>query len=823
MKTQKLLMLLAMLMVIVLAVSSASAKVIFYESFETPVLDAGSGWTWKTSGFGASGPWNDGDWVGWSNTSGKYTGIINTGINDLADPVFINSFGDQVVYIFNNIPSKDLDARLESTAQVLDAKIAANTTYTLKFNTASLKGNEIEYHVQLMAIADGGGETVLSEIRGPIASNDLAANPLALTYVSGDEPANLGERISIRLKKGEGTYQHNVYYDNISLSVDTMNPSPYDGEIVPGGTVDLSWTNMTPNVGDNVYVDVWFGTDPCNITGATSEQVVTGGENVATAQVTAPAGGTYYWQVIAYLGGDAVSDPCESDIYCFHTASDLAVESVDILTPDMVTWSDEPVSLTSDVVDDGASALTYTWTSVPADGVVFTPSANDPNPTVTITKPIGLSVLPITNYGFEDPRDAKDGNGFVPYPDGDRDYVGHLKTYTWINPNWGYHFNGYCGVLNPTTDAYPDEAPEGGNIGFVQSTISASDPYYNASGGLAISTIVDLKPNTNYTLSVKVGNPLYNDAFPGYRVQLLADGGVLVQDVNSLEIEPGTFVTSEITYTSGATVNPGRKLGIRLIAQGGSVRDIDAGDTSIYEVNFDDVKLLSDGDSSYAITLEVEDENNPPKDDTMQIDVFDTPCQATVIGMGIRGSGDVNGDCDVNTEDVQEMAAIWLTDNQVVEPAPNSDGDSGTRVDPESTDVMVDAGGDMLTWSGESVVLTGAVVNDVNVPGWSFDTNANLDISISGGDTLTPTVEITKIAATGDATAVTMTLTVGSTSDSVVIDVYDDACKMAVGLDPLVIDAADFNSDCKTNLEDFAAMALKWLTRSTITEPGVKP
>jgi len=39
----------------------------------------------------------------------------------------------------------------------------------------------------------------------------------------------------------------------------------------------------------------------------------------------------------------------------------------------------------------------------------------------------------------------------------------------------------------------------------------------------------------------------------------------------------------------------------------------------------------------------------------------------------------------------------------------------------------------------------------------------------------------------------------------------------------MVIDAVDFNSDCKTNLEDVAAMALKWLTRSTITEPGVKP
>lgn len=800
-------------MVIAVITASAGAGVIFTESFEEPDI---TGSKKLSTPYGAPDITMD----AW-NCRQKYTGLVDIDINASGTELFINPFGQQVAYVFGG--GSDTATMTTSVAGLSDT-IKADTTYTLKFNTASEEGITEEYHVQLMAIADDGTETLLTYTRESIASNDLAANPRTLIYRSGPTPANLGERIAIRLRKGAGDWHYDVYYDNISLSSDPMNASPYDGEKVNGGTVDLSWTNMAPNVGDTVWVDVWVGTDPCDIMGATSEKVLDGGENATTAQFTAEAGTTYYWQIISYLNGDAVTDPYSSDIYSFTTSSDVAPELVDILTPDMVTWSGEPVALTSEVIDDGASALTYTWTSIPADGVEFTPSANDPNPTVTITKPVGLSVLPIANYGFENPRDAKDGNGFVPYPDGDRDYTGHLISYIWTFPNWGYHFNGYCGVLNPTTDAYPDEAPEGENVGFVQSAISGSDPYYNADGGLTISTANALKPNTNYTLSVKVGNPLFNDAFPGYRIQLLAGGAVLVQDANSLNVEPGTFVTSEINYTSGATVNPGQNLGIRLIALMGSHKtDIDSGDTSVYEVHFDDVKLLTDGDSTYAITLSVNDENNPSKEDSMMIDVFDTACQATIIGMGIKGNGDFSGDCFVDMNDFQGLAATWLNDHTLSDTTATPGGDSGNADDPNA----IDAGADMLTWSGMPLALDGTVGNDANTPQWSVDQasldDTNLTISIANANAEDTSVTITKAVATGDVTKVTMTLSVSDKEDSMVIDVYDDSCKAAAGIDPLVIEDADFNSDCKTNIEDFSVMAIKWLSTTTVEGPGVKP
>jgi hypothetical protein len=48
------------------------------------------------------------------------------------------------------------------------------------------------------------------------------------------------------------------------------------------------------------------------------------------------------------------------------------------------------------------------------------------------------------------------------------------------------------------------------------------------------------------------------------------------------------------------------------------------------------------------------------------------------------------------------------------------------------------------------------------------------------------------------------------------IDVYDNNC-------PAAIDAADIDSDCITDLEDFVEMAEDWLVDYTLTEAAEKP
>ncbi len=91
-----------------------------------------------------------------------------------------------------------------------------------------------------------------------------------------------------------------------------MRPSPADGASVPAGNIQLSWRNLTPNVGSDVYVDVWFGTNSGALT-----RIVTGGLNTINAMVSATGGATYYWRVDSYLNGAATGTPVTGTLFRF--------------------------------------------------------------------------------------------------------------------------------------------------------------------------------------------------------------------------------------------------------------------------------------------------------------------------------------------------------------------------------------------------------------------------------------------------------------------------------------------------------------------------
>lgn len=157
----------------------------------------------------------------------------------------------------------------------------------------------------------------------------------------------------------------------------------------------------------------------------------------------------------------------------------------------------------------------------------------------------------------------------------------------------------FTGVLNPNgTTFFPGGAPEGNNAAllFLEGSIG--------SGPMGLSQFpgVNLEADTLYTLTVEVGNiasgtglppfdsfGFYNlDGFPGYSVQILANGVVLGEDYNTLQIPEGEFMTSTVT----AQVGPdfpilGSPIEIRLINL--NLPDPN-GDPGI-EVDFDDVRL----------------------------------------------------------------------------------------------------------------------------------------------------------------------------------------------------------------------------------------
>ena len=106
----------------------------------------------------------------------------------------------------------------------------------------------------------------------------------------------------------------------------------------------------------------------------------------------------------------------------------------------------------------------------------------------------------------------------------------------------------------------------------------------------------------------------------------------------------------------------------------------------------------------------------------------------------------------------------------------------------------------------------------------------NLTIDITDSDTATPTVTITKDADGLGLKTVTMSVSVWDAvnptpvTDTVEIDVYDDACQMArQGEGKNRIEGAtfvtDFNDDCVTDLQDLLQMAGVWLGDYSATGP----
>ncbi|MHC4555881.1 MAG: hypothetical protein ACYS80_01110, partial [Planctomycetota bacterium] len=139
----------------------------------------------------------------------------------------------------------------------------------------------------------------------------------------------------------------------------------------------------------------------------------------------------------------------------------------------------------------------------------------------------------------------------------------------------------------------------------------------------------------------------------------------------------------------------------------------------------------------------------------------------------------------------------------------------------------VDAGKDMITWSGQAVLLAPTIVNNTEpytalTYAWSADPTDGVILSNPGVED--PTVTITK-AATGDALTVTLTLAVHdgihpSVQDTMIITVYDNACLATrFGFGLAANHPTDLDGNCTTDFRDFAVMATKWLNDTGLTGP----
>lgn len=137
----------------------------------------------------------------------------------------------------------------------------------------------------------------------------------------------------------------------------------------------------------------------------------------------------------------------------------------------------------------------------------------------------------------------------------------------------------------------------------------------------------------------------------------------------------------------------------------------------------------------------------------------------------------------------------------------------------------VDAGDNMITWSGQPVALSPRYDIGYTPVSWAWSADPETGVVFSATDVESPTVTITK--TTDNPSAVTLTLTTndgtGPEQDSLTVDVYDTACQATISTGLAAENPTDFDMNCVTNLADLAIMAARWLQEHELSEPVAKP
>ncbi|UCG49786.1 MAG: hypothetical protein JSU94_08380 [Phycisphaerales bacterium] len=140
----------------------------------------------------------------------------------------------------------------------------------------------------------------------------------------------------------------------------------------------------------------------------------------------------------------------------------------------------------------------------------------------------------------------------------------------------------------------------------------------------------------------------------------------------------------------------------------------------------------------------------------------------------------------------------------------------------------VDAGRDVITWSGEPVTLDPNVVIKQG-SGWTDLTYAwsaepSDGVEFSDPDAFAPTVTIAK--STDNPSVVTLTLAVNNegrteppVTDAMTIELYDDSCLAAKAVGSLELDPTDIDGNCNTDFKDFALMDVRWLDDYVLIGP----
>jgi sialate O-acetylesterase len=137
---------------------------------------------------------------------------------------------------------------------------------------------------------------------------------------------------------------------------DAQALSPYDGQIVAGRDITLEWANLSANQGSDVWVDVWYGSDP----DADFTKVVDAGQNVTSTSVKAWVVGTYYWRIDSYIEGISTGTPVESRMFTF-IANDTGAQALQPYDGEIVAGRDITLEWANLSADQGSDVWVDVW------------------------------------------------------------------------------------------------------------------------------------------------------------------------------------------------------------------------------------------------------------------------------------------------------------------------------------------------------------------------------------------------------------------------------------------------------------------------------
>ena len=277
----------------------AQGGVVFVEDFESPEVSGyvqGSvppGWVKANQGFNST-----------------YHGMVNKDGGDFSalDP-------NEQAYSF-----RYTNTGVTTAEGGLDF-LQANGTYTVTFDAVMNNATGgTSYNVELIAFGDGdlrndcrsapANSTVLASTVGNSPSDGTWQTvTFSFTTDAVTHAAELNKDLAIRFKGATSA----CIVDNVKFEVDFPNlVAPEYFSIVPGGDVNLEWTNPSPDVGSDVWVDVWFGSASAGMTKVVDTEL-----NLFSKIVSAPVADTYIWRVDYYLDGSSTGTVTTGNTFTF--------------------------------------------------------------------------------------------------------------------------------------------------------------------------------------------------------------------------------------------------------------------------------------------------------------------------------------------------------------------------------------------------------------------------------------------------------------------------------------------------------------------------